>query len=126
MRKEVDKDRGGQQDGGPERRIGRKTHVENPDHPRHVAANAGIHESRKQRHIEDLEHAGLRVAPGPGVDLEPFHRRAGQMDNPRLLPGFEFEPQKQDLGRDGEEEQRVVALQRPGLLPDHFGADDGQ
>ena len=44
-------------------RIVAEAEVEDPPHPRDVAADGGLHEPRKQRHSADMEHARLRVIP---------------------------------------------------------------
>ena len=63
MGEEIDIDRPGQQHRDPEGWIGLEPHVKDADRARHVRADAGIHETRKQRHAHQLEKARLGIGP---------------------------------------------------------------
>jgi len=93
MAEEVDIDRDAEDDQAEAARMLREAEIEQSPAAADVAADAGIHEAREQRHAADMEDAGLRIDPGPDRGLENLHRRADDMvdqDDPGLLPCLEL------------------------------------
>ena len=125
--KEVDVDRHGQHHDRPERREGGQRDPVEPDRPRDVGAERGIHEPGEERHAHQLDHARLGVGPAARAHLEPLHGRAGQVeqqDHPRLLPRLQLAGEHQRLRGHGKDHQRVVPGKRPVVLPDRAGDED--
>jgi hypothetical protein len=62
--------------------------IEQPPDAGDVAADARIHEPRKERHAGHAEEIRLRINPGAGAGLEHLHDRADNVEDENDLRLF--------------------------------------